>query len=84
MQQTSLEAYESVKPYKHTQRSRVLAFLREQTNGATDEEIMIALGIRYSSVNPARKGLVDDGLVQNSGQRRLTTSGRAAIVWIAV
>lgn len=53
-------------------------------DGATDEELEKALGIKGSTQRPRRRELEQQGLIQDSGLRRLTSSGREAIVWVAV
>jgi hypothetical protein len=54
----------------------------------TDEELwsgwLIAEGISPSGARTRRAELVAKGLVEDSGKRRLTASGRKSIVWRAV
>jgi hypothetical protein len=49
--------------------------------GMTDEELERALGLRHQSVSARRRELVLRGQLADSGDRRRTSSGRAAIVW---
>jgi hypothetical protein len=64
---------------------KVLAFIRSRGSyGATDRETEAALNMLASTVTPRRGELVTAGLVKDSGQRRQTPSGRAAVVWVAV
>lgn len=82
---TSRAAAEAIKPKRATQAERILDFLRERgEEGATIEEISIALHIKESSVC-ARLGwdLVKVGAVEQTKHERLTTSGLPAAVWIA-
>lgn len=62
--------------------AKVLAFIRTN-KGATDEEVQRALGLNPSTQRPRRIELVTRGLVIDSGTKRDTTSGRAAVVWCA-
>ena len=65
-------------------RKAVLRFLLQRgSEGATDEEIQQGLGLRGDTQRPRRWELVGAGLVRDSGQRRPTASGRAAVVWVA-
>jgi len=64
-------------------RAQVLAYLRERIDGATDEEIQTALSLGGSTQRPRRVELVNRGQVRDSGRRRLTRSGRQAVVWVA-
>lgn len=79
---TQLEAHERMKPRAATVRARVLKFLVERgMTGATDQEVQQALGLSSQSEGPRRIELMRAGHVVDSGQRRRTRSGRAAIVW---
>lgn len=57
-------------------------FLRDQPEGATDEEIAHACGLNPSTARPRRIELVRHGLVVEDGERK-TASGRRATVWKA-
>lgn len=52
-------------------------------SGATDEEGMTATGLRQQSYTPRRIDLRNAGFTVDSGQRRHTSSGSPAIVWVA-
>lgn len=67
-------------PNAGTDRRRVLTFLRV-SGGATDEEIQTGLHLDPSTERPRRVELVNAGLAHASPDRRLTRSGRQAIVW---
>lgn len=62
-----------------TVREEVLDHLRLQ--GATCEEIEGWLGRPHQTVAAAVTGLRRQGVIHDSGERRPTRSGRAAIVW---
>lgn len=65
-------------------RAKVLDYIVERGNaGATDDEGEAVLGIKSQTYTPRRGELVKLGLVIDSGARRPTTSGRAAVVWVA-
>lgn len=59
----------------------VLNFLKLSFDGATDEEMQIALKMPGNTQRPRRIKLVELGLVVDSGSTRQTQSGRAAVVW---
>lgn len=79
-QPTSRRAAVKALPKSGTKRARLFRFL-EQSGGATDEEMELALGISGNTVRPTRVSLVRDGLVEESGHTRPTVSGNDAIVW---
>jgi len=86
---TSLEAYERAKARPDgsslicATRHAVLGYLYSVgRDGATDQEMQNALRIGPQTQTPSRRTLAKEGLVENSGRKRLTTSGRNAIVWI--
>lgn len=83
-QQTSVEAADKALGRSGNQRHRVYNFIASQgPQGATDDEGMEELGLRGNSYHPRRLELVQAGLVEDSGERRPTVSGNAAIVWRA-
>ncbi len=64
--------------------ARVFEFIHKRgERGATDEEIRIGLKCHDNTTRPRRVQLRDEGHVRNSGRKRLTASGRDAIVWVA-
>ncbi len=80
---TSEHAAASVAATAASQRLRVLHFLR--THGpATDQEIIVALGLRDQTGCPRRTELKLQGLVFDTGRRAPNRSGRAAVVWEAL
>ena len=79
--QTSYEAAQSVDT--STGRYRVWeALFRAGPIGMTDDELEVTLDIFLDTVRPRRRGLVIDGIVEDSGKTRLTRRGRRAVVWI--
>lgn len=84
---TSAEAAERAEPRAGTDRALVLRAIRVglmTAEGMTDDEIQSCLDMNPSTVRPRRVELVRDGLVEDSGKRRKTRSGRLATVWRAV
>lgn len=51
-------------------------------DGATDEELSQITGLAGNSVRPRRIDLVNHHRCANSGRKRKTLYGRAAIVWV--
>lgn len=80
---TSQDAATSIRSGAATLRTRVLNYLRDRRDGATDDEMQWALGMNPSTQRPRRVELCVEGLVVDSGKRRPTKSGRAATVWYA-
>lgn len=82
---TSAEAAERAKPKAKRDRERLLRQLRVfRTTGLTDEEMQADLRMDGSTQRPRRVELVNAGLVEDSGEKRRTRSGRWAVVWRAV
>ena len=75
---TSRDAYQSVN-VTHL-RGKVLAMLK-RLQGATCDEAQTLLGLTHQSCSPCFTWLSKDGQIYDSGQRRVTRSGRKAIVW---
>jgi hypothetical protein len=64
---------------------QVLAFLqKKEAHGATDEEMQVSLALNPSTQRPRRIELLEKSLIRDSGTTRKTTSGRNAVVWIAL
>lgn len=67
-----------------TQRALVLGFLKAAgTWGATDDKIQRELDMPGNTERPRRRELEKAELIVDSGRRRPTASGKAAIVWVA-
>lgn len=82
---TSKEAAIRALPKAGKDRRKVLDFITNQgAIGATDDELEVALGLKSSTARPRRYGLRNDGWIKDSGLRRNTRSGRAAIVWVVM
>lgn len=57
-------------------------FQERQGLGLCDHELIELSGIPGNSARPTRIGLTRDGLLKDSGMRRLTPQGNKAIVWV--
>lgn len=80
---TSRAAAQSVQSKALVVRARVLDFIRARgAQGATDDEVHIALKIDKNTTAPRRRELQLKGQVTDSGFRRVTTSGKFATVWV--
>ena len=62
-------------------RARCLEVLRAHPAGLTDFQLADLVGSQQTSAGKRRGELVAQGLVRNSGERRPSPSGAAAIVW---
>lgn len=83
--ETSFIAAKTFEPKAPTARGRVLEYIKHSGDqGATDEEIQVALQMNPSTQRPRRIELVESEAVRDSGIRRETSGGRMAVVWVAV
>ena len=81
--ETSKWAAESIAPCTGRLQSLVFDFIRTRgQTGATDQELTEALGMLSDTARARRVELRDRGLIVDSGRRRSTRRGRAAVVWI--
>lgn len=80
---TSREAAEAIQSRANGMRQRVLAYLQQHSEGATDEQLATALAMNPSTLRPRRIELVESGMVSNSNRTAKTRSGRNAVVWVA-
>ncbi len=80
IQATSQQAYARIQGNMHNLRGQVFDFIRDW-NGSTDDEIQVGLEMNPSTERPRRGELFAQGLIEDSGTRRKTQSGRLAIVW---
>jgi transcription initiation factor IIE alpha subunit len=80
---TSAAAAESIAPHCGRLQAAVLKHIRScGDQGATDDEIEAALGLRHQTSAPRRYELVLKSLILGSERRRRTRSGRLATVWV--
>ncbi len=83
--ETSKAAAREIQPAAGTLRAKVLRFLQAFAGeyGATDEQMQVYLDMAPNTQRPRRIELVRAGLVEDSGEKRKTKSGRKAVVWRA-
>lgn len=91
--ETSHQAADRALPKSGTQRRKVYDLIAGASRadrsgwegqGLSDDQIRIALAIPFGSELARRNELVRDGWVVDSGNRGVTESGRATILWKAV
>ncbi len=80
IQETTREAYESVNRGNDSLYSRVLTQLSDNRSSTCDE-LEVELEARHQSVSSRIRKGVQDGFIENSGEKRRTRTGRNAIVW---
>jgi len=78
---TSHGAAERAAEFAGKHKARIFAALRQASSGATKDEISRMTGIDPVAVARRMSELANDGLVEDSGLRRPTPTGRSAIVW---
>lgn len=83
IQQTSREAYESVNRGNNSMKDRVYDLIK-LAGTIHCEAIEITLDGKHQSISASIRSLVKDGLVEDSGFKTKTSSGRNAILWRAV
>src|SRR3990167_5325228 len=81
---TERAAARKVAPRTGTLRAKIVEALQQAPEGLTAYELWDAIGGLQYSVFPRVPELVRAGLVVDSGERRATPSGSAAIVWVLV
>ena len=80
---TSQEAAELIRGSAASLRDQVRRYIDQQgPDGATDEEIQLALHMAGNTERPRRRELEDLGLICRAGDTRLTTAHRRADVWV--
>lgn len=79
---TSVDAAKRVRLRAPGYRERVLAAI--QHGSKTDEEIEAHTGLRGNTVRPRRLELLRALKIRDSGQTRVTSSGREAVIWEAI
>jgi len=78
---TSIAAAESIRGTAATDRQRVLDAIRAAgIHGLTREEIEAATGLSGNTVRPRVDKLMTDGLIEEAGEIRRTSTGRPAKV----
>lgn len=83
--QTSIDAGLDALPKSGKQRQMIYEIISDPRYalGFTADEIQTMTGLPIQSCAARISGLAKDGLITDSGIRRLTRNGRRAIAWIA-
>ena len=82
--QTSQNAAQRVLPRTGTKRKVLYDLIRAHgAQGLCDHEIESLTGWHTNTSRSTRNGLMNDGWIMDSGQRRVTPQGNKAIVWIS-
>jgi predicted transcriptional regulator len=79
---TSIDAAVKARPKSGKQREAVFNAIKA-AGGLTSDELSQQLGLPAQSVTARVNSLANDGLIFDSGLRRLTRYNRKAIVWQA-
>lgn len=81
---TSRAAAESVEESLENLRTLVLKRIRRSgKRGMTCDEVEVQLDLRHQTASARVRELFVKGQIIDSGERRTTRSGRAAVVWVA-
>jgi hypothetical protein len=81
---TSMEAAESMRPHVPTIEQQVAEHIAKcGTDGATTDEIEVALGILHQCASARINRLHRSTRIVDMGERRKTRSGRNAVVWFS-
>ena len=81
---TSKAAAVAIEPTKGSLQWQVWIFIKRQlTYGATAQQVEVGLGVSGNTVRPRLRELEEMQLIRKTDQTRDTTSGRAAVVYVA-
>ena len=79
-QVTSTEAYESVKPYIPTISERIVDYIGSWGPNTCDD-LEYQLSLSHQTCSACIRGLVKQGMLEDSGEKEKTRTGRRAIMW---
>ena len=79
-QETSRQAAASIKPHLSRLQVDILNLVIAR-NGVTCDEVERSLELRHQTASARIRELASSGLIQDSGTKRKTSSGRTAVVW---
>lgn len=77
---TSIEAARQAADKAPTQKDRIVAFI-EAAGPLTEDELEVSLRLLRSAVCARVNELVKQGILRDSGMRRLTRFGAKAVIW---
>ena len=79
---TCRESARELEQHKSKYRKMIYEFIKDSL-GKTCDEIEVSLGLRHQTASCFIRFLTQDGLLRDSGNRRITRANRQAIVWVA-
>lgn len=79
-QETSRQAHESVKEHKPSIQQNILEMIK-QNGTMTCYEVEVTLNLKHQTASASITHLKKKMLIEDSGERRKTESGRNAIAW---
>ena len=77
---TSRESRDELKKKRSKYRLSIRAYI-EARHGATCDEVEVALCIRHQTASCFIRFMTQEGILEATPERRITRSGRKAIVW---
>lgn len=81
--ETSKDAAISILPHAKAMRDKIYRMIEfAELNGFTVDEIEIETGYPHQTASARVTELLQEGLIEDSGERRLTRHGRKACVWV--
>lgn len=79
---TSVHSRDKLSSKKSEYRKKIFETIKSSI-GMTCDEIEQSLGLRHQTASCFIRFLTKDGFLKDSGDRRITRSGRKAIVWVS-
>lgn len=83
MQQTSMDAYHTIKPELGNRQKVILDAIRHKVN-PTNTELSHYLGLPINQVTPRVKELREFGMVKEGGLKKCSITGRTVNSWSVV
>ena len=80
IQETSLEALNSLGESKGAMKSKIFKLIQEK-GGMTCDEVEVALNMKHQTVSARIRDLRSEAAIRDYSERRRTRSGRNAVVW---
>lgn len=77
---TSVHSRDILDRKKNNYRERILNFIKDHC-GSTCDQVEVGLELRHQTASCFIRFLTQDGFLRDSGERRITRTGRRAIVW---